>query len=105
MKPDDQAPPPMPELHHGSLDAPTVSRYFEDLRLCAQDILCLPRTQARSTTPPQPVPLAEAAELWGYGRISGLQVRYRHEGVAWWDTLLRQPDGTTKLVRMRESKL
>lgn len=37
------------------------------------------------------------------GRASGVQVRYVHDGVEWWDTLMRTPgDGGFRVVRVKK---
>lgn len=46
--------------------------------------------------------LADDGALLLQGAVVGLQIRYRHDGREWWDTLMARPDGRFRLVRIEQ---
>lgn len=91
----------LPALHEAILDDPWLTRLEADLAALTIVDEVLPRTRARSLVPERGVTLAEGFARLRAGELSGLQIRYRHDGRLWCDTLLVRPEGT-KLVRMEQ---
>ncbi len=91
--------PPLPELHAAKIDAATLAALLEDLEAFTQIEEVLVKGGARTFAPLGDAGLRAAAELLVRGEIRGFQVRYRHEGAEWRDTLLRDGEGF-RLVRM-----
>lgn len=89
----------LPSLQQADLDAETLARLVSDIQgLAVVDEVVLKGGGALMASP-QRVTLTEAVEALQGGRIQGVQVRYRYQGQAWWDTLLRVPQGI-RLVRI-----
>lgn len=88
------------ELHQAELDEATVDQLFADIAALTRVIEVLPKYDSRSYAPDAPITLDEARELLRAGTLRGVQVRYRHDGAQWWDTLMRTPTGV-RVVRIR----
>jgi hypothetical protein len=92
-------PPPPVDVFAGDLDGALFEDYFADLEELA-DVLEV-RTKSgpedRSETPH--LSLDQARMLLVVGQVRGVQIRYRHGGLEWIDTLVRQPD-SVRLIRM-----
>ncbi|HLP82630.1 MAG TPA: hypothetical protein VK141_11690, partial [Nitrosomonas sp.] len=58
---------------------------------------------AASTCVPEiaAITLAEGLDLLLVGGVRALQLRYRHAGTIWWDTLMPTPHGTFRIVRIQ----
>ncbi len=88
------------ELHQAELDEATVDQLFTDIAALTQVIEVLPKYQSQVYAPDTPITLEDARELLRIGAVRGVQVRYRHDGAQWWDTLMRTPTGV-RVVRIR----
>jgi len=85
-------------LQAAILDAATLQCLFEDLatETDVDEILMKGASSAyASSGSPSLFGALEALER---GMTLGVQIRYRYQGSAWWDTLLRTPEGV-RLVR------
>lgn len=109
MNPEERVPPPpaeepalkLPDLNTTLLDAGQVEQLLRDIELCAQLTEILPKYAAREHVPDAAVlTLDQARELLATRAVRGLQLRYRHEGADWWDTLMLVGD-RFRLVRIR----
>jgi len=89
-----------PPMHEGLLDDRTVLALLDDLAAEAQilEILTKGGPQLRAAGAAR---LDEAFDALVDGSVRGVQVRYRHDGQEWWDTLLRAPGGF-RLVRVKQ---
>ena len=96
---EESPPPPLPEVLRGVLDAEGLGQYVRDLVDHAEVRSCIVRSGQRDTAGGA-VDLAGIAELLLDGRTRAVQVRYRHDGSEWTDTLMAA-DGTVRVVRMR----
>jgi hypothetical protein len=47
------------------------------------------------------ITLAEGLAFLLDGTVRALQLRYRHDGAVWWDTLMPTPHKTFRIVRIR----
>lgn len=98
--------PPLPELHHGELDAATVRQLFADLAAHAEMMEIIPKHGRGHVEESPPVlGLEQAAAMFEGGGLRGLQLRYRYAGEVWWDTLLPGSGGGCRLVRIRHDDL
>ena len=92
---------PIPALFEGELDDARLNAYFEELQSVGP-VEVRTKGASREFTVVVPVNLnldiARTQLLCGEVRM--LQLRYRHEGCDWWDTLIAGAV-TTRLVRVR----
>jgi hypothetical protein len=93
-------PPPLPLMHEGTIDAPTLEALFADVEATGA-LLAVVVKRGRMAEPPRgPSALAEAREALRAGTASAVQLRYRHEGREWWDTVLTAGPGAWRIVRI-----
>lgn len=90
----------LPEVHEALLDVDTLQRLREDLTQAATLLDVSIKLGAELHADHARPSLDEALALLVAGRVRGVQVRYLHGGVEWWDTLLGTPKGV-RLVRVR----
>ena len=91
---------PLPELYQGNLDVTQVRQLFSDLREFAEiDGLSLKGGPSAMTNGENTTSLAEAEALLSAHQVMGVQIRYRYQDKAWFDTLLRRDDGV-RVVRI-----
>lgn len=95
MKPED-----LPDLHQAWLDEATLDDLFRDIELLTEVVAVTRKDGSQAMASEETLTLARARELLSAGEVRGIQIRYRHQGGEWWDTLLRTPRGV-KLVRIR----
>ncbi|MBL4849276.1 MAG: hypothetical protein JKY65_27435 [Planctomycetes bacterium] len=90
----------LPDLHLGVLTAEGVRELAGDLAACSERLQIVPRSRARSFVATETLSLADAIESLLEGQLSGLQLRYVHEGQEWWDTLIARGRDSFQLVRV-----
>lgn len=90
----------LPELHEGRFGPDELAALEADLAAFTELESVLPRPRVRSLVPPAPVSLSAGFAGLRDGTLRGLQIRYRHAGDHWCDTLLADSDGV-RVVRMR----
>ena len=90
-----------PDLHQATLDTATVEQLFRDIESCAHLTELIPKYAARGCVPQTAtLTFAEAQHLLLTRQLRALQLRYRHNGAHWWDTLHALPEGF-RLIRIR----
>ena len=91
---------PLPDLYQATLDEPGLRTLFADLEACAEvlDVQAKGAGEGHSFELKQTA--ASALEALLSRRVAALQVRYRHGGEEWRDTVLAT-SGAFRLVRMR----
>ncbi len=95
-------PAPLPDLHQSDLDEPTLRQLFRDVADHTEILEVIPKHAATGYVPEiAAITLAEGLSLLLEGGVRALQLRYRHDGATWWDTLMPTPDGTFRIVRIR----
>lgn len=95
------ASPALPALHTGTLDAEQVNQLLDDIEACTELVEILPKHAARGqVSDTAAVSLAEARTLLAMRAVRGMQLRYRHDGADWWDTLMLVGD-QYRVVRIR----
>lgn len=92
---------PLPDLHQSEVDDATLRQLFIDVGTHTEVIEIIPkRAPSYVEENPAPLQLDEAYHLLVGGQLRGLQLRYRHEGKTWWDTLMPLPGGLFRIVRI-----
>lgn len=97
----------LPPLQQTLLDPATVEALFRDIAACATVLSVQPKHAPRTHAPAEAtgsLSLEQARARLASGQVLGVQIRYRHEGHVWTDTLLRRTGGVT-LVRIREADI
>ena len=91
---------PMPDVREGILDGEGIAALFRDIGALTEvdEIIVKDRPGRADDTPG--VTLAEAERLVQSGEVRAVQIRYRHDGAHWWDTLMCTPEGV-RIVRVR----
>lgn len=92
--------PALPPVHEGTLDDETLDALFADVAGAAT-LLAVIVKRGRSAEPPRsPAALDEARAALHSGAVRAVQLRYRHEGREWWDTISRFAPGRWRVVRI-----
>ena len=93
--------PALPELRSSTLDLAEVERLLRDIEACAQVTEIIPKQSAQGYAPETgTLTLDDARQLLRARTVRGLQIRYRHDGADWWDTLMVAGENF-RLVRIR----
>jgi hypothetical protein len=93
---------PLPDLHQSELDEATLRQLFDDVRAHTELMEVIPKHAAAGYVPEiAAITLAEGLAFLLDGGVRALQLRYRHNGTIWWDTLMPTPHGTFKIVRIQ----
>jgi hypothetical protein len=94
---------PLPPLHRAILDLDELAALCSDILGCAELIDVQLRAQRHAMQQDAPRhgadALAHAHGLLARREVLGAQLRYRFEGLEWWDTLMWTPQGLS-LVRI-----
>lgn len=100
--PPEEAPRPLPDLRTAQLDDEGVDDLLRDIEQCSELLEIVPKETVQDliAEPAQRLTFADARALVRERRVRGLQIRYRHEGAEWWDTLMNRGAGW-RLVRIR----
>ena len=89
-----------PPLLQGEINQAQLDELFNDLASCAE--IANVQVRGRSAAlPDSTTSLASAQQLINSGEACSVQIRYRHNGVDWCDTLIAQPTGV-RLIRMQQ---
>lgn len=95
-------PAPLPDLHQAELDEATLRQLFEDVRDHTELMEVIPKYAAAGYVPEiAAITLAEGLEQLLAGGVRALQLRYRHDGTVWWDTLMPTLHGNFRIVRIQ----
>jgi hypothetical protein len=93
--------PPLPDLHQSDIDAATLRQLITDVGTHTQILEIIPKyAPGYVAEDPAPLQLDEAYRQLISGAVRGLQLRYRHDGKTWWDTLMPLPGGLFRIVRI-----
>jgi hypothetical protein len=91
----------LPDVHEALLDPATERSLLTDIEALTDLLGVTLKGAPTQMVDDRPLTLAEALTAWRAGAARGMQLRYRHQGVEWWDTLMRTPAGT-RLVRIAQ---
>ena len=95
-------PTPLPDLHQADLDEATLRQLFDDVSAHTELMEVIPKHAASGYVPEiAAITLAEGLDLLLAGGVRALQLRYRHDGSIWWDTLMPTANGTFRIVRIQ----
>ncbi|MCB1129514.1 MAG: hypothetical protein KDN05_00195 [Verrucomicrobiae bacterium] len=93
--------PPLPDLHQSEVDEATLRQLFTDVGTHTEIIEIIPKhALGYVAESPESLQLDEAYKLLVSRSVRGLQLRYRHDGKTWWDTLMPLPGGLFRIVRI-----
>ncbi|MCA9614914.1 MAG: hypothetical protein R3B99_34845 [Polyangiales bacterium] len=95
----DHEPVPLPEVYQAELDGALFEALMDDLAEHAEIFAVFVKNDAEERADEPRVALDQARLLLLLGKVRGIQIHYRHEGVTWIDTLLRGP-ASIRIVRM-----
>ncbi|PQJ29299.1 hypothetical protein BSZ32_12900 [Rubritalea profundi] len=91
----------LPELAQGVLDSETLDQLVVDIETCTELLEVIPKFGADSYVKEgEVIDLRTAISMLTRGDLRGVQVRYKHEGSQWWDTLMATHQGV-RLVRIQ----
>jgi hypothetical protein len=98
----------LPEVREGVLNADGLAALLRDIGTLAKvdEVIVKGGTGGRNVSaeqPSAPLSLEEVERLLLAREVRGVQIRYRHGGAIWWDTLMCAPEGGegVRLVRIR----
>lgn len=92
----------LPDLHQADLDEVIVRQLFADVAAHTELLEVIPKHAPAARVPEIPsITLAEGLDGMLDGSFRSLQLRYRHDGATWWDTLMASAPGVFRLVRIR----
>jgi hypothetical protein len=93
--------PPLPDLLQSDIDDATLRQLITDIGTYTQITEIIPKhAPGYVEENPGPLQLDEAYRMLSERSLHGLQLRYRHEGKTWWDTIMPQPGGLFRIVRI-----
>ncbi len=102
--PDSETPDqPLPELLQAELNDETLSQLFTDIEACTEVLdVSVKRSVSQMIDQEETseITLKQAQQWLREKVIRGAQIRYIHEKVEWWDTLIVVPNGV-KLTRIQ----
>lgn len=94
-------PTPLPELLQSDIDDATLRQLITDIGTHTEIMEIIPKhTPGYVGENPFPPQLDEAYQMLREGTVRGLQLRYRHQGKTWWDTLMPLPGGLFRIIRI-----
>ncbi|MCB9602440.1 MAG: hypothetical protein H6720_19150 [Sandaracinus sp.] len=95
----DHEPAPLPDVYQAELDGALFEALMDDLAEHAEIFAVFVKNDAEEHADEPRVALDQARLLLLLGKVRGIQIHYRHDGVTWIDTLLRGP-ASIRIVRM-----
>lgn len=90
----------LPEVLEGVLDLPTLEALFADVDATGRVVAVVVKRGRQAEPPRGASGLREARDALREGRATGVQLRYRHDGREWWDTVMAVGPGAWRLVRI-----
>jgi len=93
--------PPLPDLLQSDIDEATLHQLITDIGTHTEILEIIPKhAPGYVAENPAPVQLDEAWQMLVSRTVRGLQLRYRHQGKTWWDTVMPLPGGLFRIVRI-----
>jgi hypothetical protein len=96
----DHEPVPLPDVYQAELDGALFEALMDDLVEHAEIFAVFVKSGAEERADEPRVALDQARLLLLLGKVRGIQIHYRHDGVTWIDTLMRGP-ASIRVVRMK----
>jgi hypothetical protein len=97
--PTDEPPLVLPELLQQDIDVDTLRALFRDVSALGEALEVLVKTTHLQHASPERLTPERALDGLLRGEWRAVQLRYRHEGQEWLDTVMRLPHGY-RVVRM-----
>jgi hypothetical protein len=92
----------LPDLLQSDIDEATVRQLITDIGTHTELIEIIPKhAPGYVEENPAPLQLDEAYRMLASRTVRGLQLRYRHQGKTWWDTVMPLPGGLFRIVRIQ----
>lgn len=95
------SPPELSTLHEGVLDEAALRSLAQDLKAFSTVHLVRPKRSPRARATDRELSVDDGVAQLLNGAIRGLQLRYRHDGTEWCDTLIAAGNGSFRLVRVQ----
>jgi len=92
--------PDLPPLWTAELDEAGLDALLTDVELGAELLEVRLKRGAAERGEASSLGLADVRSAFAAGSVLGVQLRYRHDGTVWCDTLVRTPS-SVRLVRAR----
>lgn len=93
----------LPDVQQAHLDVATLDALFSDIATFAH-VYSVVVKHGAGRVEEQGTTLEEGRAALASGTARGVQIRYRHDGVEWCDTLLNTPAGV-RLVRVSSDQV
>jgi hypothetical protein len=95
---------PLPDLLQSDIDDGTLRQLITDIGTHTEILEIIPKhAPGYVEENPAPLQLDEAYRMLSERTLRGLQLRYLHQGTTWWDTILPQPGGLFRIVRIEHN--
>lgn len=92
---------PLPDLLQSDIDDATLRALITDIGAHTEIFEIIPKhAPGYVEETPAPLQLDEAYRMLVDRTVRGLQLRYRHLGKTWWDTIMPLPGGLFRIVRI-----
>lgn len=93
---------PLPDLHQSEIDVPTLRRLVTDIGTHTEILEIIAKySSGHIEENPVPLQLDEAYRMLVDRSVRGIQFRYLHQEKTWWDTVMPQPGGLFRIVRIQ----
>lgn len=93
--------PPLPDLLQSDIDETTLRQLITDIGTLTEILEIIPKhAPGYVEENPAPLQLDEACQMLVNRSVRGLQLRYRHLGKTWWDTVMPLPGDRFRIVRI-----
>lgn len=90
----------LPPVHEGLVDAATLAALLDDIEATGA-VRSVTVRAGRTAEPPRGASaLGQVRADLLAGRVPAVQLRYRHDGREWCDTILARPGGAWRVVRI-----
>jgi hypothetical protein len=96
--------PSLPTLQDEEINLTTASTILSDIEHGADVLDVRLKGSASAHVLPGRVSIGLARETFLRGSVAGVQIRYRHQGRHWCDTLMRTPTGA-RIVRLETDRV
>lgn len=93
--------PPLPDLLQSDIEEATLRQLIADIGTHTEILDIIPKhAPGYVEENPAPLKLDQAYQMLACRSVRGLQLRYRHQGKTWWDTVMPLPGGLFRIVRI-----
>jgi hypothetical protein len=92
---------PLPDLLQSDIDEATLGALITDIGTHTEILEIIAKhAPGYVEENPAPLQLDEAYRMLASRTVRGLQLRDRHQGKTWWDTVMPLPGGLYRIVRI-----